>query len=105
MTQSQAILINIKFEWLKGINKEMETVLQIGVFEDVPPEITKLLKPFKSRLVFKVKIVADLSNYLAIIFIIYNDNPKGILTYETLFPPSSAATATTTHYHCYYWGL
>jgi hypothetical protein len=37
----------------------MQTILQMGVFEDVPPETAKLLKPFKSRLVFKVKKEAD----------------------------------------------
>jgi hypothetical protein len=47
-------------EWLKAINKEMETILlQLGVFEMIPEEEARKLKPFKSRIVFKVKIEPD----------------------------------------------
>jgi hypothetical protein len=42
-----------KQEWLKAINKEM------GVFEMISEEEARKLKPFKSRMVFKVKIEAD----------------------------------------------
>ena len=45
-----------KQEWLKAISKEMETILQLGVFEMISKEEVRKLKPFKSRMVFKVKI-------------------------------------------------
>jgi hypothetical protein len=48
-----------KEEWLKAINKEMETIIQLGVFEMISEEEARKLRPFKSRMVFKVKIEPD----------------------------------------------
>jgi hypothetical protein len=77
-----------KEEWLKAINKEMETILQMGVFEDVPPEMAKLLKPFKSRLVFKVKIEADGTLIFKARLVVKGFSQRYGIDYDETFAPT-----------------
>jgi hypothetical protein len=46
-------------EWLKAINKEVGTIIEMGAFEDITPEEATKVRSFKSRVVFKVKSEPD----------------------------------------------
>jgi hypothetical protein len=75
-------------EWLKAINKEMDTILQMGVFEDVPPNIAKTLKPFKSRIVFKVKIEADGTLIFKARLVVKGFSKRFGIDYDETFAPT-----------------
>ena len=48
-----------RLEWLKAINKEIDAMLSIKVFETISAEEARNKRAFKSRMVFKVKVEPD----------------------------------------------
>jgi hypothetical protein len=77
-----------KDEWLKAINKEMETILQFGVFETVSEEEARNLKPFKSRIVFKVKIEADGTLIFKARLVVKGFSQRYGIDYDETFAPT-----------------
>jgi hypothetical protein len=78
-----------KNEWLKAINKEMEPILQFGVFQTVSEEETRNLKPFKSRIVFKVKIEADGTLIFKARLVVKGFSQRYGIDYDETFAPTT----------------
>jgi hypothetical protein len=79
-----------KEEWRKAIiNKEMmETIIQLGVFQMISEEEARKLRPFKSRIVFKVKIEPDGTIVFKARLVVTGFSQRYGIDYDETFAPT-----------------